>query len=157
MKSIILKGLVLLIIDNIIISEPEVLSWKRKTLKASLKCNISLIQGKKWHLLVVMIKNMGTCSAGKSAHTLRHTAFRHAYIHTYTVINSQTKRKKISVHCTKEKKKYNCDRNDHFTVLKAWLRKTLSQTKFRLALDLKCCHFIHIYIIVILIKSIIAK
>lgn len=43
MKSIILKGLVLLIIDNIIISEPEVLSWKRKTLKASLKCNISLI------------------------------------------------------------------------------------------------------------------
>jgi len=74
---------------------------------------------------------------------------KHTYLgtHTYIVINSQKKQ---------QQNNSNCDRNDHFTVLKAWLRKTLSQTKFCLALDLKC-HFIHIYIIVILLKSIIAK
>lgn len=46
MKSMILKGLVLLININIIISKAEVLhlsSWKRKTLKAFLKCYVSLI------------------------------------------------------------------------------------------------------------------
>jgi len=69
---------------------------------------------------------------------------KHTYIHSYKFAKKQ------------QQNNSNCDRNDHFTVLKAWLRKTLSQTKFCLALDLKC-HFIHIYIIVILIKSIIAK
>lgn len=100
---------------------------------------------------------MDTCSAGKSEHTHTHT--QHLGTHTYMVMNSRHKTKNISVRCTKEKQKCTTvTENDHFTVLNAWLRKTLSQTEFHLVLDFEMLSFCtHLYIVVILIKSIIAK